>query len=291
LFLYWTRCFGITLLGQPFFLWKVIGTQFQKSDDGRGRFFMHNFQHGWTTSYMNRGYINQMQPDSNHSMKWLGVFLVLACLFCTQNASLWKRSGPDGTERTHVHAGQRPAASNPDSAVVSAATDKPAVETLQAKEPETATGRPDPSEKSDDWPYDISQYTAIEVVATGYYAGPESTGKKPGHPGYGITYSGVKVRRQPQSLSTIAADPEVFPIGTVLYVPGYGLGVVADTGNAIKGNKIDLYFETKDQIYREWGKKTVTVYLIRKGEGRLNEFMLDSLSRTVLPARTKPPAA
>lgn len=102
---------------------------------------------------------------------------------------------------------------------------------------------------------DLSKYTATEVVATGYFAGKESTGKNPGHPEYGVTFSGLKVQRNKNSLSTIAADPTVFPIGSVLYIPGYGYGVVADTGSAIKGNRIDLYFETKDQVYKEWGKK------------------------------------
>src|SRR5690606_24522080 len=84
-----------------------------------------------------------------------------------------------------------------------------------------------------------SPYEKFEVEATGYTAGPESTGKDIGHPQYGITYSGVKVRRA--HVSTIAADPDVFPIGSVLYIPDYGYGVVADTGSAIKGHKIDLY--------------------------------------------------
>src|SRR5690625_874077 len=111
---------------------------------------------------------------------------------------------------------------------------------------------------------DFKQYPTEKVVATGYTAGIESTGKTPDHPEFGLTYSGVKVKRD--LYSTIAADPSVFPIGTVLFIPGYGYGVVADTGSAIKGNKIDLYFETVQDVYDEWGKKDVTVYLIEKGD-------------------------
>ncbi|WP_246132391.1 3D domain-containing protein [Paenibacillus hemerocallicola] len=114
---------------------------------------------------------------------------------------------------------------------------------------------------------------SVEVVATGYYAGVESTGKKPGHPEYGITYSGVKVRQG--VLSTIAADPKVFPLGTILYIPGYGYGIVADTGSAIKGNKIDLYYTTKDQIFKEWGKRTVHVFVVKRGNGRVSEEILN----------------
>lgn len=129
---------------------------------------------------------------------------------------------------------------------------------------------------------DASQFLdSVEVVATGYYAGVESTGKRPGHPEYGITFSGVKVRQG--VLSTIAADPKVFALGTIIYIPGYGYGIVADTGSAIKGKKIDLYFETKDQIYKEWGKRTVNVFVVKRGNGKVSEETL-ALWENVLPA-------
>jgi len=122
----------------------------------------------------------------------------------------------------------------------------------------------------------MKEYEEVEVTATGYTAGVESTGKTPDHPQYGITYSGVKVRRD--VFSTIAADRKVFPIGTVLHIPGYGYGVVADTGSAIKGKKIDLFFETKKQVYDEWGKKKVKVRIIYKGNGKLTEDELQRLN-------------
>ncbi|NBI30283.1 hypothetical protein ERL59_15145 [Chengkuizengella sp. YPA3-1-1] len=118
------------------------------------------------------------------------------------------------------------------------------------------------------------QYRAVEVIATGYYAGVDSTGKTPDHPEYGITYSGVKVRRMPESVSTIAADLNLFPLGTVLYIPGYGYGIVADIGSAIKGNVIDLYFNTKEDVYKLWGKKKLDVFIIEEGNGRITEAIL-----------------
>lgn len=120
------------------------------------------------------------------------------------------------------------------------------------------------------------RYDAVRVVATGYTAGKESTGKSPSHPQYGITFSGVKVRKD--TFSTIAADPSVFPLGTILFIPGYGFGVVADTGSAIKGNKIDLYFPTRDQVFAHWGKKSVDVYILKRGDGKVTEAMLDRLN-------------
>nr|WP_312027107.1 3D domain-containing protein [Paenibacillus illinoisensis] len=120
-----------------------------------------------------------------------------------------------------------------------------------------------------------------KVTATGYTAGVESTGKGPKHPQYGITYSGVKVRRDKETVSTIAADPKLFPLGSILYIPGYGYGIVADTGSAIKGNKIDLYFPTTKQVYKEWGKKDVEVQVIKQGDGKCTEKMLDELSEAI----------
>lgn len=128
----------------------------------------------------------------------------------------------------------------------------------------------------------------VTVTATGYTAGAESTGKRPGDHGYGITYSGVKVRRD--HVSTIAADPNVFPIGTLLYVPGYGYGVVADTGSAIKGNKIDLYFETTHQVYKQWGKRNVKVDVIIKGDGKLKEARVAELNQAIAAGKQLPTA-
>ncbi|MBD8070472.1 3D domain-containing protein [Bacillus sp. PS06] len=124
--------------------------------------------------------------------------------------------------------------------------------------------------------FDWTKYPKATVTATGYTAGVESTGKSPDHPGYGITYSGVKVKRD--LYSTVAADLNVFPIGTILWIPGYGFGVVADKGGAIKGNKVDLYYETVDDVYNEWGKKTLEVYVVKRGQGKLTEKDLSNLN-------------
>ncbi|HLS22419.1 MAG TPA: 3D domain-containing protein [Pseudogracilibacillus sp.] len=125
---------------------------------------------------------------------------------------------------------------------------------------------------------DFSKYPRKKVVATGYTAGVESTGKSEGHPQYGITYSGVQVTRD--LYSTIAADLSVFPLGTILYIPDYGYGVVTDIGGAIKGNKIDLYFETVEDVYNEWGKREIEVFVIEEGKGSITEEELVALNET-----------
>lgn len=123
---------------------------------------------------------------------------------------------------------------------------------------------------------DFDQYESEKVVATGYTAGVESTGKHPDHPEYGITFSGVKVKRD--LFSTIAADLDLFPLGTILYIPDYGYGVVADIGGAITGNRIDLYFDTVEDVYDQWGKKEVEVYVVERGNGELSEETLKELN-------------
>jgi 3D (Asp-Asp-Asp) domain-containing protein len=142
----------------------------------------------------------------------------------------------------------------------------------QMSSSEAVVGNLTTLEESIDW----SQYPKKTVTATGYTAGYESTGKNPDHPGYGITYSGVKVKRD--LFSTVAADLNVFPIGTILFIPGYGYGVVADKGGAIKGNKLDLYYDTVDDVYDHWGKQTLDVYIVKMGDGTLTEQDLVKLN-------------
>lgn len=125
-------------------------------------------------------------------------------------------------------------------------------------------------------PEHIKKYPSKKVTATGYTAGEESTGKNPGDELYGITFSGVKVKRD--TYSTIAADPDVFPIGSILFIPGYGYGVVADTGSAINGKIIDLYYDTVDDVFNEWGKKKVKVYVVKEGDGSFSEKELVALN-------------
>jgi murein DD-endopeptidase MepM/ murein hydrolase activator NlpD len=63
----------------------------------------------------------------------------------------------------------------------------------------------------------------------------------------------------------IAVDPKVIPYGTHMYIPGYGYGVALDTGGAIKGQKIDLFYDTIQEA-NNWGRRWVTIQLLGKGE-------------------------
>ena len=82
----------------------------------------------------------------------------------------------------------------------------------------------------------------MTVVATGYT-------------GNGSTATGA-----PTGWGVVAVDPGVIPLGTRMEIPGYGSGVAADTGGAIQGATIDLWFPTVEQA-RLWGRRTVTITL------------------------------
>ena len=69
----------------------------------------------------------------------------------------------------------------------------------------------------------------------------------------GVTASGRYTKH-----GIIAVDPRVIPLGSRIYVPGYGWGIAADTGGLIKGNKIDLWKPTSRECY-EWGVRRVTI--------------------------------
>ena len=96
----------------------------------------------------------------------------------------------------------------------------------------------------------------LHVVATGYEAGPRSTGKQPGHQWYGVTSIGWQAKP-----GIIAVDPNVIPYGTRLYVPGYGFGIAGDTGGAIVGHRIDLFYDTEQEAMR-WGRRNLPMYIL-----------------------------
>jgi len=102
----------------------------------------------------------------------------------------------------------------------------------------------------------------LDMRATAYTASYNDTGKSPGEAGFGITYTGVRVKK-----GIIAVDPSVIPLGSRVYIKGlggvssYGYALAADIGGAIKGNKIDLYFEDSTAA-NNWGCQNVKVYLL-----------------------------
>jgi 3D (Asp-Asp-Asp) domain-containing protein/peptidoglycan hydrolase CwlO-like protein len=92
-----------------------------------------------------------------------------------------------------------------------------------------------------------------DMVATAYYAfglgGNDINGN-------GITAIGLRARK-----GIVAVDPGVIPLGTKLYIPGYGEALAADTGGWIKGSRIDLCFESLEECFR-YGRRKLKIYLV-----------------------------
>ena len=89
---------------------------------------------------------------------------------------------------------------------------------------------------------------SIQVRATAYT--PYDAGCN------GITATGAKATK-----GIVAVDPSVIPLGTKVYIPGYGVAIAADTGGAIKGNRLDVCYDSLSDAL-QWGVKTVEVYIL-----------------------------
>lgn len=79
---------------------------------------------------------------------------------------------------------------------------------------------------------------------------------------YSYTGGGRTASGKPAAVGRIAVDPRVIPLGTRVYVEGYGFAEAADTGGNIKGNTIDVYYNSSGQC-RQWGVRNVTIYILK----------------------------
>ncbi|WP_026907809.1 3D domain-containing protein [Paucisalibacillus globulus] len=76
----------------------------------------------------------------------------------------------------------------------------------------------------------------------------------------GITYTGINLNED-RNAKVIAVDPTVIPLGSKVYVEGYGYAIAGDIGSAIKGNRIDIHVPTKEEAFN-WGVREVKVTII-----------------------------
>lgn len=76
----------------------------------------------------------------------------------------------------------------------------------------------------------------------------------------GTTYTGINLRANPNQ-KVIAVDPSVIPLGSRVWVEGYGEAIAGDIGGAIKGNIIDVFLEHKQDAYN-WGRRTVKIKIL-----------------------------
>lgn len=94
---------------------------------------------------------------------------------------------------------------------------------------------------------------SLVMRATAYYPGPEDTGPYA---------DGLTATNQKAGFGVAAVDPKFLPLQTRLYVEGYGYAVASDVGGAIKGNRIDLCFDTYEEAVR-FGRREVRVHVLR----------------------------
>lgn len=106
---------------------------------------------------------------------------------------------------------------------------------------------------SNELPDGLDPVRVLRVYATWY--NPASAGRSRSDPSYGITATGVPVDR-----GIVAVDPSLIPLGTRMYVPGYGYAVAADTGGGIRGAMIDLGYP--DGVTPDWVTHWVDIYIL-----------------------------
>ncbi|SDK18472.1 3D domain-containing protein [Sediminibacillus albus] len=129
-------------------------------------------------------------------------------------------------------------------------------DTVEEAEP-TATAQPENTTEptvSESTPSskDEANGQVVTVESTAYTA--DCTGCS------GITSTGIDLNANPNA-KVIAVDPKVIPLGSRVYVEGYGEAIAGDIGGAIKGNRIDLHVPTKSEAY-DWGRRTVDVTIL-----------------------------
>lgn len=99
---------------------------------------------------------------------------------------------------------------------------------------------------------------AIDGYSYAYALNVKATGYTP----YDAGCNGITATGRQATKGVVAVDPRIIPLGTKLYIPGYGQAIAADTGGAIKGNKIDLCYNSKNEAFG-WGVRNVTVYVLK----------------------------
>jgi 3D (Asp-Asp-Asp) domain-containing protein len=89
----------------------------------------------------------------------------------------------------------------------------------------------------------------ILMESTAYTLSTSCTGRLPSHPLWGVTASGMMA-----GVGIVAVDTNVIPFHTRMYIEGYGFAVAGDRGSAIRGNMVDVFFDTMAEA-RQWGRK------------------------------------
>jgi len=176
---------------------------------------------------------NQLHTDLIHP----GLNLVIFEGFETTNIVLTEQPKQETTPAAEAPTESTPAVEEQAPAPAESA---PAVETQAPAEVAPAVEAAAPSSKE------------ITVEATAYTASCEGCS--------GITATGINLLEDPNQ-KVISVDPSVIPLGSKVYVEGYGEAIAGDTGGAIKGNKIDVFIPSKQEAIN-FGRKQLKVTIL-----------------------------
>lgn len=124
------------------------------------------------------------------------------------------------------------------------------------QKPKPQAPKPKPIAKVKEQPRPVIHYEIYEVTA--YTAGPESTGKRPGDEGYGITTSGNRVKE-----GLTVSCPKELTLGTRIVIEGVGERRCDDRGGAIKGKRLDLYIADLDRALN-FGRQKLKVRIVSR---------------------------
>jgi 3D (Asp-Asp-Asp) domain-containing protein len=111
--------------------------------------------------------------------------------------------------------------------------------------------------------YALTQLALRGVEATARFAGAAMKMIATAYTASCAGCSGTTAIGRPAGHGIVAVDPSVIPLGTHLYIPGYGRAVAGDTGGAIRGNRIDLGFESTSDAF-QFGTRPIIVYVLAK---------------------------
>lgn len=128
-------------------------------------------------------------------------------------------------------------------------TDTPLDDDLPAQVEETPAVEPVPENVVETANGYLPYIQAMDMEATAYLPTDGN--------GAGITATGI-----PATYGIVAVDPDVIPLGSRVYIPGYGEALAADTGGAIQGYKIDLCMESYGQAM-DFGRRMITVFVLK----------------------------
>jgi len=165
----------------------------------------------------------------------------------------------NGLNSDTIHPGQKlvikPAANKVEAASVGPAQESEQAAPAEQSKPVEQSEPAESSEKADT-NNESSNQAGIEkeitVRATAYTADCQGCS--------GTTATGVNLKANPNA-KVISVDPSVIPLGSKVYVEGYGYATAADTGSAIKGNRVDIFVPNeKDAV--NWGVKNVKVQIL-----------------------------